>query len=70
MQGGASGWRPPNPQMVHFALTENSKVSSIASLLIKIFVETLRIASYESVLSLYMSKCFHGSEWPFMDPQL
>jgi|GEM_PF-2557116 hypothetical protein len=50
---GASGWRPPNPQMVHFALTENGKVSSIASLLIKIFVETLRIASYESVLSLY-----------------
>jgi hypothetical protein len=50
---GASGWRQPNPQTVHFALTENGKVSSIAPLLIKIFVETLRIASYESVLSLH-----------------
>jgi len=49
---GASGWRPPNPQMVHFALTENGKVSSIASLT-KIFVETLRIASYEGLLSLH-----------------
>ena len=52
---GASGWRPPNPQMVHFALTENGKVSSIASLINKDFCRNtshcvLRRSSFASLI--------------------